>query len=84
MKKYTHGTMARRSYGRHCLLPNDFDLNQDYEHPKSYKALVVPYTSAGVPDSKIRDYRSMRVRVDHDATKTATYGKKSEPQVKAI
>ena len=74
MKTYRHGELAHRVRNGYALLPDDFDLRKDYNRPRTYKALVVSNTCAGVPDDKIKANRAIRVRVDHDATGTGTSG----------
>ena len=73
-KTYEHGTMARRAGGGFVLLPDDFDLRTDFENPRSYKALIVSNTCAGVPDESIPRHHAIRVIVDHAATGTGTTG----------
>ena len=74
MKTYRTGEMAVRVGGGFALLPDDFDLRADFDHPRSYKALVVSNTCSGVPDESIPRHHAIRVIVDHAATGTGTTG----------
>jgi hypothetical protein len=51
------------------ILPDSFDLREDYESPRSYTALLGSRSGYALLPA-----RKIRVRVDHDATGTATTG----------
>ena len=74
MKTYEPGVMARRIGGGVVLLPDDFDLRADFEHPRRYKAMIVSRTCRGVPRKDIPRHRAIRVMIDHIATGTDTTG----------
>ena len=74
MKTYRYGALAHRLGGGYALLPDDFNLQKDYDNPKSHKVLCVSNTCAGVSDAAINNYRAIRVMIDHDATGTGTTG----------
>ena len=74
MKTFDPGVMARRIGGGVVLLPDDFDLRADFQHPRRYKALIVSRTCRGVPREDISQHRAIRVMVDHNATGTGTTG----------
>ena len=63
---YEHNDIARTVTGIEVIMPDHFDLTEDYESPRSYTAIRKGIW--GNPDRKVR------VKVDHDATGTGTTG----------
>ena len=59
--------LAHYSRDQYVLLPDDFDLRDDYATPKTYTALLCTNTGHRLGGS-------VRVVVDHDATGTGTPG----------
>lgn len=64
---YRDRTMAETKHGGYVWLPRDFELDGDYDNPRTYAAERCTNTGRLLG-------RRCRVRVDHDATGTHTGG----------
>lgn len=63
---YESHNMARTVTGIEVIMPDQFELQDDYESPRTYTAIRKGIW--GNPDRKVR------VKVDHEATGTGTTG----------
>ena len=69
MKNTYNSGIAAHYYDATVILPDHFDLHYDYQHPRSYTALLGDQAGhAIIPEQKVR------VVVDHDTTGTGTFG----------
>jgi hypothetical protein len=68
---YNRGYAAhlRNNDDRTAIMPDNFDLDDDYAAPRSYTALV-----GNICGYAILPTRKIRVWVDHEATGTGTTG----------
>lgn len=70
--KHTYNDLEMAHYGdSYVLLPDGFDLDADYENPRSYRAETCSNTGRYIHE---HDRRYVRVIVDHRATGTHTGG----------
>lgn len=63
---YESHYMAKTVTGVEVIMPDQFDLQEDYDNPRTYTA--IRKGAWGNPDRKVR------VKVDHEATGTGTTG----------